>query len=102
MVPGPIGRVLRAGPPIMCVILYILHNVYIINTSYFNKAFNLLIYVFIFINIYVIPFIYSYTYSFKAFSPPSASGVPVWYLTFIPLGRCRGMIHYDYIRERLL
>ena len=45
MVPGPIGRVLRAGPPIMCVILYILHNVYIIRTSYFNNVFNLLIYV---------------------------------------------------------
>ena len=44
MVPGPIGRVLRAGPPIMCVILYILHNVYIIYTSYFNKVFNLFIY----------------------------------------------------------
>ena len=31
MVPGPNGRVLRARAPIMCVILYILHNVYIIS-----------------------------------------------------------------------
>ena len=55
MVPGPIGRVLRARAPIMCVILYILHNVYIICTRYFNNVFNLLIYVFIIFNIYVIP-----------------------------------------------
>ena len=67
--PGPKGP----GPPIMCVILYILHNVYIICTSYFNNVFNLFIYVFIFINIYVVPFIYSYTYSFKASSPPTNS-----------------------------